>query len=613
MKTILHNGRTFIICLLFSTGSMNLAAQTPELFADINSNGDSSPSNLTFLDNSFVFRAIDNLNGDELWISDGTVSGTQMVKDINPSGDSYPINFINRTDIVYFVADDGVNGRELWLSTGTENGTYMVKDINPTGSSVPDNLIKFDGHLFFTADDGVIGKELWLSNGNANGTSRVKDINPNGSASVSNLFVYNNKLYFSANDGTNGTELWVSDGSTAGTVMLKNINATSDSNPAKFTELNGLLYFRANDGINGYELWVTDGTEAGTQLFIDIASGANDSYPYNFYVSGNKMYFSAQDPVHYEELWVSDGTVAGTYMVKDIYPDDNGSSPSYFMEFNGKVYFQATDGTHAEEFWVTDGTEPGTYMVKDINTTTQNYEGSFPDNFTVYNNKLYFAANDGTGDHLWVTDGTEAGTVKIAPATYDEPTSVNDLFLFEDALYFQAEYSNAIGKELYKYSDPCLAYTTPPNGEENQTLNQGEILADLVVEGENLVWYSDENLTHEIPDTTVAVDATTYYVTQSNGNCVSPSLGILVTVNTLSINDLASQDIQIFPNPTKDILTLKIENQTIEKITLISVSGQRLKSWANQNSINLSAFPAGNYFIQITTSRGTLTKAIIKN
>ncbi|MCB0456046.1 MAG: T9SS type A sorting domain-containing protein, partial [Aequorivita sp.] len=116
----------------------------------------------------------------------------------------------------------------------------------------------------------------------------------------------------------------------------------------------------------------------------------------------------------------------------------------------GKVYFQATDGIHAEELWVTDGTEAGTYMVKDINTTTQNYGGSFPDNFTVYNNKLYFTAADGNSTHLWVTDGTEAGTVKIAPATYEEPTSVNYLFLFEDELFFMAQYQTSVGKELYK-------------------------------------------------------------------------------------------------------------------------------------------------------------------
>ncbi len=34
----------------------------------------------------------------------------------------------------FFLASNGVDGRELWRSDGTVSGTYMVRDIN-TGSS----------------------------------------------------------------------------------------------------------------------------------------------------------------------------------------------------------------------------------------------------------------------------------------------------------------------------------------------------------------------------------------------------------------------------------------------------------------------------------------------
>ena len=39
-----------------------------------------------------------------------------------------PIVYINK---LYFFADDGVHGYELWCTDGTEAGTQMVQDINP--------------------------------------------------------------------------------------------------------------------------------------------------------------------------------------------------------------------------------------------------------------------------------------------------------------------------------------------------------------------------------------------------------------------------------------------------------------------------------------------------
>src|SRR5690606_7481450 len=56
------------------------------------------------------------------------------------------------------------------------------------------------------------------------------------------------------------------------------------------------------------------------------------------------------------------------------------------------------------------------------------------------------------------------------------------------------------------------ASSVTPTGDVNQEVVEGTTLADLAVVGDNLVWYSDEELTNEIPSTNEVVDGTTYYV-----------------------------------------------------------------------------------------------------
>ena len=103
-----------------------------------------------------------NASGRELWKSDGTVSGTVMVKDINSgSGNSDPSDLSVIDGILYFAANDGVHGLELWRRDGTPSGTYMVKDINSGSNwSQPMGMFGLSGGVIFSANDGDHGREL---------------------------------------------------------------------------------------------------------------------------------------------------------------------------------------------------------------------------------------------------------------------------------------------------------------------------------------------------------------------------------------------------------------------------------------------------------------------
>ena len=209
------------------------------------------------------YYAINDLtegSGTELYRTDGTFDGTYMVKDINldeydndsGTGGSGPYNFTVVDNTLFFTAYDGTsggNGTALWKSDGTETGTVMVKDINPaTDTSNPiGSLAAINGALFFRGDDGTHGDEVWSSDGTESGTVMLEDIvSGSGSSNASYFTSYENKIFFSASDGINGTELWQTDGTPGGAFLLKDIfPGAESSSPGYFSRVGEELLFKA--------------------------------------------------------------------------------------------------------------------------------------------------------------------------------------------------------------------------------------------------------------------------------------------------------------------------------------------------------------------------------
>ena len=200
------------------------------------------------------------------------------------SSEPYPLAAIGGS--VFFVANDGVRGRGLWKSDGTRTGTALVKDISPDSSAgyyMPGSLTAVGGEtLFLTADDGEHGPELWTSDGTKSGTVMVKDIGPPGfDYAPGSLTAAGKTLFFTADDGDHGIELWKSDGTESGTVMVKDIGPGERGydyeyyyGPQDLTPRRGTLFFTAFDREHGRSLWKSDGTESGTVLVKDMGRGS---------------------------------------------------------------------------------------------------------------------------------------------------------------------------------------------------------------------------------------------------------------------------------------------------------------------------------------------------
>ena len=243
-------------------------------------------SNLVDIDGTLFFKG-----RDELWQSDGTEEGTQLVKEFDSD-----VQFVGRVEIndllstfedgsFLFLASDGIHGEELWRTDGTEEGTQLVKDINPEGGSNPSVITYIDGTVYFYAQDGVHGKELWKSDGTEEGTQLLKDINPEGQGNPGFLTSLNETLIFNPI----GNEIWKSDGTDEGTQFLIEI----DGHVERQFENEGTLYFsvkKPDDRLNGLrELWKTDGTVEGTQLVFSRVN--NDPFS-NEAISNGKLFFS---------------------------------------------------------------------------------------------------------------------------------------------------------------------------------------------------------------------------------------------------------------------------------------------------------------------------------
>ena len=476
----------------FCCPSTVFAITEPQLLKDIRPGNNGTPTFLTTLGDQLIFQANDEVNGGELWVSDGTEAGTEMLKDIYVgSTPSNPSNMTFFDDKVVFTANDGVTGTELWITDGTELGTELLKDISPGSqykSSYPYYFTVFDNKLYFQANDGTNGIELWVTDGTTSGTQMLKDINPGSSSSSPSYFtVSNNKLYFQANDGTNGIELWVTDGTEIGTTMVKDINPSGNSSPYRFAALGTKIYFAATDGTNGSELWVSDGTEIGTTMVKDIYSGSNSSNPNDLTLLDNKLYFQATDGTNGAELWATDGTEVGTTIVKDIYSGSGHSSPNYLTVLNDKIYFAAADYYYGNELWATDGTEEGTEMVANIRTGTG---PSNPVRLTGFKNKLYFVSTNGTnGNELWTTDGTEAGTSMVKDIYVGASSSTPDNFTVLDNKLFFTAYDATYNGEIW--------FTTASDSKELNSFN----FSSLGVTG--IVNSTEHTVSLSVPNSTV--------------------------------------------------------------------------------------------------------------
>ena len=290
---------------------------------------------------------------------------------------------------------------------------------------------------------------------------------------------------------------------------------------------------------------------------------------------------------------------------------------------------------------ITDNTPPtpgaGVNGAANINSANLSW-GAAQDNVTPAENLRYFVyqsnSNNINTPANCETNGTllnSGGTVNI---TSYEVLGLNP----NTTYYFNVVVADLAGnkaayttKQLVTSNEPkIVSVTISPN---SATMAQGEtkqFTATVVAVGgsdETVEWSISGNssgsttitssglLTVDSEETseTIKVKAVSYF-----DPSVYDEITVKVNVVGIATNSLNNQ-ITVYPNPTSGELTIDNGELTIKNVEVYDIAGKKL--FVEQNSYGLTIlrsydlthFPAGTYFVKITTEQGVVTKKVIKH
>lgn len=294
-------------------------------------------------------------------------------------------------------------------------------------------------------------------------------------------------------------------------------------------------------------------------------------------------------------------TIDGNTMFADqTYEDNNGTSGTQIGAINlyspGANTMFYLDDFEFEEICV----EPS---ITGVNAPTEVCSGE----------TVMMAAASDAEEVRWFDQAT--GGIELGTGLSFE----SDPIYAETTFWVEAKNSMSTGAECTSQRIEIIVdviEVAMPTGASTQQFSSNDQLSDLSVTGVDLTWYSDQNLTNEIPIYTYLVDGTTYYVTDTDATngCESEALAITVE-ETLSTENLALRELVFYPNPVKDILNISNDDQKDLSIKIYDLKGQVVFERdlsGNESKIFLTDLNSGIYFINFSSNKTQKTYKLIK-
>lgn len=279
---------------------------------------------------------------EELYSYDGTTFN--LVKDINPMGSSSPttVGVINNKLILTAYHPD--YGRELWVSDGTSTGTHLIKDLIPgtSGISISKKFVYNNLVIFEIYNEKY---ELWRTDGTAEGTFCISTNLANNFNNYYGFIVFDNKCYFTTN-----RKICVTDGTLEQT---KFVNGTySDVNNLPYFSIsNDKLYFIGLSKNSGQVIYsIKNGIVTPASNPLNRPAGHIINAKTLFAYDERSIIYTYEDYYSVNHVALLDTRDNKTTLLKSNL--NLSFASSYFTKINNLLFFKADDKIHGDEFWV---------------------------------------------------------------------------------------------------------------------------------------------------------------------------------------------------------------------------------------------------------------------
>jgi ELWxxDGT repeat protein len=603
------------------------------------SNGEElrGPSSMTVsAENKLFFRGVTPGVGEEVWaINPGSLS-PYLVEDIYPGPiPSLPGPLSSFGSYIYFRAKGGCLGYELFNANGS--GAENVLEANASGADAnPDNMFAHNGQLYFSAVTGATGREVFVSDGTGEGTRLLHDVTPGRvgnvnlqAVSLGDYVYYTTADYSGLVDAgrgfyrTNGTQ---DEPTELFQRVFENINVRF-SPPVVFKEkiyvtaryleqtflfaydpieekLDTVVrYFVSEYAFDPrivifdeeqftFRSWspegripfISDGTTAGTRPLPELLESG--------LVFGTRFQNSIiypQETVDGEVLYRSDGTLEGTYAITN--PEQPFSRVRWDIDFeaiNDTLYFfglkdnkyrlYGTVGTPEDYFEIP--TEDGASI--NLGKRIEYIDGT-----------IYIAADqpDFTGPALYRTNSQKTSLIKVSDVIVGPLANVPRAMRAHNGYLFFNGYTEAYGEELYR-----------SDGTEEGTIRLTDISPNEGF-GRPLNFYSfNESLYFAASDGESGMELWRFnpdneiYGTDPFAGAVCPVLPTSV------MNAEEDDQLQLFPNPADNFVTITFTGEEDRWLTITTVEGQPVvinSSYHSGEVIDVAHLRSGVYIVSL--------------
>lgn len=552
--------------------------------------------------------------GQQIWKTDGTVSGTTIA--IDSFENLRSITLFN--DRVYFLANRKNKPATAWyFDQGNNHTPVQVKSngLANLSSDISDFAILKD-EAYFWAQDTFKRTEIWTTNGMPSSVHQITDLSFfNGGYDFTPQPVNDSLLLFTTQGPDKQRSVWATNTSFNNESTILELPLQEHT-----LQLYGLPEFKtAFFNSSSKVLYQSEGTAATTVPVLDNVGPI--STPVFFQ---DRFFMTA---VRNDTLWLlsSDGTPEHTTLEIPLAATNHYSAYPLLKIMDEHIYFFKEENGKWN-LWKSDGNLQNTQWI----TAFEHEPGNFPGQITVSGDLLYFTCQSA----LWRSDGTSAGTYRIDNQSYNK---VYDILGFRDELYFTA-YSDNNGTEIWK-SDGSLEGTVllkdilPGIRSSEPDLSDAASLGDYFwfpafteQYGEEL-WQSDgtpegTRLAADICPGPCSGQPKRLKIVNNRHllfSAYTPETGIEPwTIDVLKLNEppvlrgpACRIDAQVIPNPATTSATLYFPDNTgqITRYRTLDASGKTkaegsIAPSAVSIDINLQGTPNGLYFIQLLDQSG---------